>query len=322
MGAGGALRIRSCTPEDGEAIVALYRAAFAREHSLRRFRWQYLEVPGADPGCSVGCWSGGELVGLAAAIPLELSVEGRRRVVPRVQDVCVHPAHRRQGHFGRLLDALIQRHGELGHPLAYGLPNASSFPALTKPWRYLPVAELRVWGCRVEPSLAEERTALRVEIGPAGDFDARDTACFERALGAHPIRNARGPAYLNWRFGPTAPQRYVAVRAWEGEQLRGLMVAKHYASGGTVDLVEIAAEPEPALLRDLLIGAQRAFPGVRDLQLWALAHDPTLPALRRLGFAPGERRLPLIARASTAGETTLWRRPQAWYLAMGDSDVA
>ncbi|RME21354.1 MAG: GNAT family N-acetyltransferase [Deltaproteobacteria bacterium] len=314
-------RIRPCTVADVPGVVDLYNRCFAARMTLDRFRWQYLDAPGARPDLSVVYERGGKVRGFVGAVVLPWWIRGRRVVAVRIQDVCVAPEERGRGVFS----AMLRAHCALPAPvdLRLAFPNPRSRPAFLRNALFQPHPDIGVLRCDVETirraaDAIARPCAVTVERPPR--FTATDGAFLEarrRDVDAHGARDTR---WLHWRLGPGAPHDYLVARARVGDTLVGLVVAKFYAAGRTIDLVECATGDRPDVAATLLDACVDALSHTRPeaLETWAGRGYGGTARFRRLGFVDDERSTAMVTRCSPG----IGPGPAlTWLLSPADSDV-
>lgn len=314
-------RIRPCTAADVPGVVALYNRCFAARMTIDRFRWQYVDAPGARLDLSVVSERGGQVRGFIGAVVLPWWIRGRRVVAVRIQDVCVAPEDRGRGVFS----AMLQAHCALPAPvdLRLGFPNPRSRPAFLRNGLFQPHPDIGVLRCPVE-SVRRAADALprpgAVTIERPPRFTPADAAFLEAHRRDVDARGTRDAPWLNWRLGPGSPHDYLVARARVGDTLVGLVVAKFYAPGRTIDLVECATGDRPDVTATLLQACVDALSHLRPeaLETWAGQEYGGAVRFRRLGFVDDERSTAMVTRCSPG----IGPGPAlTWLLTPADSDI-
>ncbi len=313
---------RSMRAGEGPAVVDLYSRVFGVPYSLEHWSWQYADGPRANLDEVFLCCSGDVLAGHTASVPAAYLLDGQPIGASHIQNICVDPTFRKRGIFTGILHEIRDYHDASDYLLATGHPNALSYPLMMRTGHYTHLFDIYPVGLSLDALGPAGDSGLRVEVSEPV-FGPADTALFDRELAGVGVRNSREVDYLDWRFGATAPRDYRVVRAFDGEVLRGLAVAKIYAPGALVDLVEWIAEDDDALIRALLQGVAEAFGGgaVRTFETWSMEHNKLHPRLLGLGFERVERPTPFIARAPNDSASKTWMDAEAWFMSMADSDV-
>ena len=130
-GADDEYEIRAYEPTDRDAVLALYERTFGGR-SEAWFEWYYVENPYLEEVPIVVAEHGGEIVGARPSLPVPLAV-GERRVLALVQvDPMVHPDHRRQGLFSRMVTHVYHRYASREPAVSVGFPNEAVRGALEK----------------------------------------------------------------------------------------------------------------------------------------------------------------------------------------------
>lgn len=104
--------IRPFRPGDREAYLALHRDTFHGESTLEWFAWKYERNPFVDEVPITVAETDDEFVGASSAFPLRMHTGSR---VVRVYVSCegfVHPDHRRQGVFTRMVSTAWERYAD------------------------------------------------------------------------------------------------------------------------------------------------------------------------------------------------------------------
>ncbi|MDJ1138253.1 GNAT family N-acetyltransferase [Streptomyces iconiensis] len=234
----------------------------------------------------IGAYDGDELVGLAAALPFELSVPGGELPCPALTFVSVAPTHRRRGVLSGMIAELYARCGEQGAPLsALWASEASIYGRFGfGPGTYGATVEIdsrRPLALRIEP---DERPLRLVDPAKApGVLDAY----YDSTRSARAGRSARSEWWWRESWLPEkdeededfSPPRVVAL----GEPLAGYAIyrTKSQDEGpGLVRLDELEAE-SPAVAAALwrylasidLTGTVRAWGRPLDDPLFLFAAD-------------------------------------------------
>ncbi len=314
-------RLRSCTPADAAAVVALYNRCFAATMTVDRWRWQYLEVPDARPDLSIVWEHDGGVLGFVGAVPQPWWRGGERIEAVRIQDVCVAEEARGRGIFSAMLRAQCRLPAPPGFRIAF--PNPQSQPAFLRDALFQRHDDIEVQRCPVAALSAfdaVDTAGVDVTVEHPPQFTAADSALLDAQRRGGVIAGARTLPWLQWRFGPRAPNDYVVVRARQAGALIGLVVAKHYAAGGTIDLVECSAVDRFEVTLALVRGVLAAMPHTQPqaLEVWSPERYSHAAHLRQLGFVGGERHTAMVTRAPSRLRS---EGAAPWLLSLADSDV-
>ncbi|WP_419992477.1 GNAT family N-acetyltransferase [Streptomyces boninensis] len=174
MNARTAIQFRELPETDIDRALALAYLAFHEnpEDDRRRRHRDLLR------GClRIGAYDGGEVVGLAAGLPFQLSVPGGELPGPGLTFVCVAPTHRRRGVLSGMIGELYRRSAEAGWPVA---SLWASEDAIYGRFGFGPAT----YGATVE---IDSREPLRLRIAP----DERPL----RLLAADDVPKLLGPYY-------------------------------------------------------------------------------------------------------------------------------
>ncbi len=198
-----------------------------------------------------------------------------------------------------------------------------------KAWQDQAAWRMTCWGRRhrpqsIDPSLRTEQVA---------EFDERFDGLWQAASSEMPIAVVRDATYLNWRYASHPHQEYTVLTVQRGEALAGCIILAIDAPRSSMNIVEFIAAPGDApaasrLLAEAAIFARRA--GTAILQCWILPecgihndilkdnHFVYLPSR----LAPGWLRnnTPFVLRPAGASAAPDPRRPENWFLTMGDHD--
>lgn len=127
----GAYEIRSYEPADREAVLGLYDETFG-DRSGEWFDWRYVDNPFLDGVPIVVAEQDGEVVAARPSLPIPLSV-GDEPVLAIMQvDPMVHPDHRRQGLFSRMVTHVHERYAPREPDVSIGFPGSQVRGALEK----------------------------------------------------------------------------------------------------------------------------------------------------------------------------------------------
>ncbi len=121
------MKPRAYREEDRPVVARLCAASLGG--SVERWEKKYdpEENPRFDPGAVRVVEEDGEVRATAAALPLEVYVDGRPAAIDGVADVATHAAYRRRGHAGELMRVLLSDVRERGVHLSMLWPFAHAF---------------------------------------------------------------------------------------------------------------------------------------------------------------------------------------------------
>jgi len=127
-----------------QSITSLLRDVFPHASHFNKevIDWQYRRNP---DGVAIGCnaWSGDELAGHYAAIPLQAELFGKTEKGLLSLNTATHEKHRGKGLFTRLATATYEQAAKEGYSFVVGVANANSTHGFTKKLDFQLVAPLR-----------------------------------------------------------------------------------------------------------------------------------------------------------------------------------
>jgi GNAT superfamily N-acetyltransferase len=321
----GDIAYRAYRAGDEASIVALFNQVFHRSITVKDWAWAYGQnpIPGKE---IVLAFSGPELVGQAASVPLRFIWNGEPIRVARPQNVMVHPGFRNRGIFTRLLEELTRSLSEHRTDLVVTFPNNNSLPAFIRKLDYTHVGDItthvRPWD-GVRDAVADDRNRCVISAVPA--FTAADRGFMRSCLAPYGAFNARTSGYLTWRYGAGSGKTYHVLRAYRGHHPAGLIVCKLFRENQSVDLVEFFCREDVASVEPWLAALACYFRaqgiGISGFNIWLMPHYAPYRLLGEAGFRPSAFSTHLVSRSFSPGTETGSREPTSFYLAMGDSDV-
>jgi predicted N-acetyltransferase YhbS len=336
-------------PEDRRQVEALYRRVFgpdAADANRLRWDWQYRRNPHV-PAEGPLIWLAREsttVVGQYAAMPVQLTVNGREIDAAWGMDVMVAPERQRQG-LGELLFRTWDRH--VGASLGLGLSDASyklfqklhwpdlgPVPCLNKPlsrrglrrptW---PVAVNRFVSAVTLPwiRLVARRRPLHGEVQPIRHFDEGFTALWERVKGQFAFAVRRDAAYLNWKYIQAPHVRYGVAALRRDDGPAGYIVYRHVHEPRVrvTLLVDFLTDPEDAtgfltLLRWLDREARAA--DSDKIRTFAM-HEGFRKLLRKSGYHTSRSTMEFVAKINGAVVPAgFYDTTDTWHVTLGDSD--
>ena len=316
------VRYRPYRAGDEERILALYNAVFATSRTVAQWRWEYCENPQTRLDVVVA-EADAILVGHSAAVPMTMRHDGGQIAGARVQNVFVHENFQRRGIFAETLVRLTRQLEAEAVDFVLTFPNDNSLPGFMRMGGYEHRFDVFSLALPLDRLGGAKSADCTIEIGSPASFRSADAAFAARRLAPFAIYNLRSLEYLRWRYHANSGRTYRVLRVSRSGEQVGLAVAKAYAAGGSLDLVEFLVAPEQTLVRTALAALAKHFAPQRleRLSLWSLAHDPLHACLREIGFVPQDRPTHVVTRTFSARCSRRCGEPQAYYLAMGDCDV-
>jgi hypothetical protein len=330
---------------DAPALVSFLGTHLADHGGAARHDWLYRRNPFGRARAWIA-WdeSEGRIVGVAAAFPRPIVVDGRPVPGWNLGDFAVDPRHRTLGPAIRLQRAMLDEVTR-GGALAYDHPSAGMLavyrwmkiePAgrvvrYAKPLRLddrfprgvvgrwaagRATAVLRWLDALGRPRPAATAEALGERFGAAADALAR------RVGAAYRVAAVRSTAYLNWRYldSPGGAHEVMSV-VGSNDGCEGFAVVRR--EGRHAVLRELVAEPDSPALHALLAGvvAELRRGGVQVLSMPVLESSPLRSALRRWGFHPRETTPFVVVAGADDPLRAVVGDGGHWLLADGDRDV-
>ena len=103
-------QIRRYVPDDAADVIALYRQIWGTDVDADWLRHRYVENPFVDVTTMVVADTGSEVVGARPYVAFPVHAHGDRGVGFLLNDLMVHPDHRRQGLFTRMTERIVADH--------------------------------------------------------------------------------------------------------------------------------------------------------------------------------------------------------------------
>lgn len=347
---------------DEERILDLWKAVYpdcgyVREEWLAWWRWLYRDNP-AGAGVIALAEDEGKIIAHTAEIPMLMKIGDAEVLAAIGLDAMTHPDYRRQGTYAATVDLRrlesqrrgIQAEYAFRSKYSYAYPGLSDkvgmFDAVTLPKVFRPLDWRATLGTQTGSRLvlalgpAAGRLLTAAALRPAkaplpektrlaltDRFDERFDQLWARVSGRYRTTVSRKKEYLNWRYVAVPDRRYTILTVGNADAICGYAVFSCADTEGTMTglIAEVVAESRP--VEECLIKAavQRCRTGKAAL-VWGarLAGTSLAAAYRRQGFiaAPRSKTKLVTACAFSPDLVAQLRRPDAWFLQMGDSDEA
>jgi len=313
------------------------------------FDWLYLRNPSGKARAWVvedegtAAW-----VGIAAAFPRQLYLEGRQHLCWNLGDFAIRRDYRSLGPAVALQRACLAAVGQEDAPLAYDHPHSTMMPVYrrlgipstgpvvryAKPLRVddklRAITKLQPVGRGVArlgnlllkaADLGRRRSAAGTTVTEVEEIDARFDQLDQRIGPSFPVVGCRNAAYLRWRYLECPDPTYEIVTAEQDGTLRGYAVFRRHGKTGRI--VDLYAEPDP-VVADGLVG--RIVEIMRERGVATLSM-PTLPdsvlatLLERWGFRPRESAQFVVTTAVGGRWDGVVNQARNWFLTHGDRDV-
>ncbi len=342
---------RAQLPDARGVVLALGHRNLSGFSEARYAKYYETNPLGLPVVCLARTEPGGPPVGMAALIPIELSVSGTLVRAGIAADFAVDAEHRGLGPALQLQRALLARMPEEGLEAVIGLPNAPAEPVFrrlrfrelgrfsrfVKPLRTGVLLDRQlgrpvlgaVASALVDPLLPlvtrERRAASRAcSLELAEAFDERFSPFFEHGADTPQVAVRRSVALLNWKYGlPQEPaNRLLAALSRDGSVVGYAVVRER---NGVLHVLELQAAGARAGLSAVLSGlaryarAQRA--GALSLRCLDGARSLT-SALRPPAFFERDEQRPLLVHVPEPRPGTApLLEPRHWLFLEGDADL-
>jgi Acetyltransferase (GNAT) domain len=334
---------------DRQVLIDFLRQHLTPLSDERRFNWLYQENP-AGPAQAWLAWDTAteKLIGVAAAFPRLMQVDGNTTSCYVLGDFCIDGGHRSLGPALQLQRACLARvhSGEI--PFCYDFPSQSM------------MAVYRRLGTSAAGNMLRFSKPLRVDrkvtrmIGPgnlskgvsaianrllafkprgrrrpgsceitilAGRFGDEFSDLDQRVTSSYRLCGRRTAEYLNWRYRDHPLSLHEAVTARRNGELQGYAVFAQ--QGEDALLADVACAAGTEVIEDVLEGVaellrKREIHGI-SAPVWD--SSPLIPALRQAGYYARES-TPMVvyARSNSPFEEALAAKKN-WYLTNGDRDL-
>ena len=333
--------------DDAAFIVSAVQRHLNPAADAARFDWLYRRNPDGEARAWIAEDAAGRAVGLAAAFPRRMIVQGREGRGWVLGDFCVDDDHRTLGPALQLQRACLAGVTAAGADVVYDLPGPRMLPVYRR-LGVTPAGSVRRFAklLRVDGrlplgmpaavtgavnragnallALADARHAGAGDLevtAESAPYGREYTELASRGGAGHGFCIHRSAAYLDWRYGAAPHRSYRLLAARRRGELRGYVVLdRDGATGWIVDL--FVAEDEPAVIRALVATAVAGFraDGAATVAAIALDGQPGAAALMRLGFRPREAG-PLVACDGNGRPLiTTEAAGSPWLLAQGDRE--
>jgi hypothetical protein len=325
-----------------ELITFLYDNLTRRSDDVR-YRWLYLENPFGHARAWIAKeGSTGQTIGLAAAFPRMVWVDGQPMQAWTLGDLCVAPGSRSLGPALCLQRACLQSLANGRDLIWFDFPSQSMMAVYRrlgvtsyrnhvryvkvlriekKIETYMPIAIARSIGrlgnCALRLRGMDCNPPAGVEISlHDGSFGEQFTTLDSETVVPKMIRGLRTSRYLNWRYVWNPFDRYRTVVAARGSRLIGYALVETNVPAWTVTDLHAVDEAStiPALLA--YVEALGRSLDAESISIPVLEGAALVTHLRRAGFYRREA-LPVIA---TAGDSAELQNAAAWFLMHGDRE--
>ncbi len=342
--------VEECDPRQHRAAIIDTLARHLTPHSNEaRFQWMYLDNPaGRARTWLARAGAEGPIIGMAAAFPRRLTVQGRARIGWVLGDFCMAEEYRSLGPSVKLQRACLTVVEGADDSLCYDFPSQSMMAV----YRRLGIAPFRNVVRWAKPLRINRRVhtligntvlsagisalgnvafrlvdaakgnGLSVDVSSQdGDCDAEFAKVGEPETRLHMAALERTPEYLNWRYRRNPLARTEMLTARRHGRVVGYAV--YAQQGDDADLMDLFGEPDPEVARGLvasLVSLLRRR-GAQTLSAHVIEGHPLGRVLADRGFHRREA-IPLVMYAgSNRSAFSEQLRAMDWRIMSGDRDT-
>ena len=342
--------IRPATPDDGKAIVELFRSV-GWKYEISHWNWKYLENP-IGKRCILVAQESGHIVGHYAAVPTYMNLKGLKVLGAQRVDAAVDARYRGKGMFGTLYRESCRAAASDGIQFLYGVPNEMSYgrlirlgttdspglPRLEKILDTKAVIEMTTRSARIATVAEKPAHALlklwkgdrkaksvdHVKVCRVHALDERFDDLWRKAKDDSRVSVWKDSGYLNWRYLACPDREYTVLIAEERGNLIGFTVLRcvfeELRRGYIVDFLMLPGRSTAALL---LISATLDYfreQGMHMAICHVFEHTPIYDLFSRQGFFKhGTNHFTTLPLASST--TQIVSDYRQWHLMGGDFDV-
>ncbi|MEM7305543.1 MAG: GNAT family N-acetyltransferase [Planctomycetota bacterium] len=320
--------IRSCGPEDRDALLALHNRAFGPPRwDEAWWDWRFHRLPAGGSEVLGAFEASGECKAIYAGVRHRLLYDGEECYVLSHSDVAVAPELRTglggSGLLIRMAELFFDSYGGGETQLMYGIPEPALRRVVVRHMRSEVLTDLLF----LAHDLADTPPApAAVEVRTVAGFDEETDALWGRVRGELGAAIVRDSAYLNLRYRdhPRVDYRLLEARDAASGALRGLAILRDggWDPGvGTLSewLVPGGDEEAELALTAAAVDDARARRH-RALVAWFPAPAPQFQRFQRAyGFFAHPTPYQLVVRNWRNGIDRRWLH-ERWYQTMGDVD--
>ncbi len=308
--------------------------------------WKYFKNPLGDAVVAIAT-DGGQVVGLVAATPKTLWLDGDWVAVYELGDFLTDDRYRGRGIFSNLIERVCAELARRQAALAYVRPNENSFPILVRRCHFTEARQIDgsrfvfpsdVLARKLLPSAAVfgrlglDWAAMRwalppasasVTVSPTDRFGTPHDRLWQAGSRGYRLAIDRRSEYLNWRYAdsPTPFSLWDARRNGDTVGYLAAFVSPSSRTGHIADLFTASGDDEAcAALLATCFGSLRE-QGVRSIYCWRPRGEDGTAAGRALARAcPLSNGQPLHFAVRILDPHFRGLPPSAWQLSMGDFD--
>ncbi len=352
--------IRQYRPGDENEINRGFNEVFNERRSLEEWFWKFRDDPCTSNRMVTVAAADGKIIGQYACLLIRFKYQDTAYPFAQPVDNFVHADFRggTKGILRTMYDVQAEGMKDIPSPLGMGFPNPVYYvvgkhllkykdlgrmPVLFKrlnlrlalkrrmPWIPPPLLKAVSWLSGISFRLlmigAQAKKTAGVRVRTIETFDQRVDKLWEKAGPLHKIIAIRDFKYLSWRYKKPG-SNYKLVIAERGDELIGyaVMQIKANSFGTEGHLVDLFTDNTPGVdallvkkVLSLCIGEK-----VDYALCWMLPDKPAFTTLAGLGFAERDAFQPvnIVYSIFDSGlvEDAFVKKPESWYLTMGDSD--
>lgn len=331
------VEIRSWVPADEDELLACHNAVFADPargvpvRTRAHWRWQYLDNPAGRMQSMLAVHPRAGVLGVYGAMPVRISVNGRRSIAAHAVDHCVRPDWLKHGGehglFTQLGRAYLERWLGTAAEQAmfvYGLPVTG--------WRsgstHLGWQIVRDWDLTFHEFAldAAERPAPRdLVVRAVARCDADADELFTRLEPSLGLATVRDQRYLDWRYADHPDRGYTLFECRERAtgRLRGLCVyglsnVVRRQTSCLLDWLAPADDVDTTVAMLAAVERQARADGTGLVASVWNHMDPRFLLLQQHGYRVRGTQW-FLAVASPIYDAVFFR--EQWYFTLGDSDL-
>lgn len=350
---------RLYTPGDEDQIFELVNAVWeskleipTKNYWIKGWQWMYACNPSGKPIIWLA-EKKGKLVGVYPLVMVDMKIGESLGKAGQIVDTMTHPQYQRQGIAFSLGSKSLRKLGEQKALLAFGFPNAESYPlhmisgwidvcaiqSMTKP---LNLKNILIKYFNLNDNVANLLSKLLelplrgifpatnsptidgLTISKISSFDDRFNEFWERISIDYNIIVQRNKNYLSWRYIDTPNSIYTIYMAEVDKTIFGYMVLEEKEQNGLLigQILDITApKDQNVIVRCLISTAVKHFEQTKvDVISSRLVCNRYRDCFLKSGFIPYPRsKSRFIAyKASPAISDEYLKDPNNWFIQLGD----
>lgn len=321
-----------------EEVFAFLQTVYPKvkyDRLMKQWKWKYDENPFnfSDDPYLLMLREGSQIIGMMGAIPLCLSVNGKKHWAACSCDLIVHPTYR-----GQKLSRVIIRQYYSDHPTTFAWINKISERAgkpltTSQSLRIVPLVKPLLLNLPLRKNaeshlLDRQGTEEEVTITQLLSVDHRFDSLWEQVPQNEIVIVFRDQAYLKWRFSSRPDARYILLAATRGSRFAGYLILRvaEKAAFRLGYLVDFLVERDSSSILGLLIEEATAYLKQEAVvAIFCLATNFSYHHLfGQQGFYPWYLMAPRRFHPRVAlpdPNLQVIQNPRRWYLTIGDGDL-